>query len=179
VAAETAAVSTLRADARPAPSGGLEQARRRPAHVLRGARLEPSSLHPFAADETRDTTLGLLAECFEELGAVPAVVLTDRMGCLKNGVVANVVLPHPEYVRFAAHYEFRPDFCEAADPESKGVVEHLCGYAQRDLAVPADHFGGNLAEANRRAREWGLEVIDGCTVRPKRDPMSGSSRSGP
>jgi transposase len=50
----------------------------------------------FAADETRDTTLGLLAECCEELGAVPAVVLTDRMGCLKNGVVANVVVPHPE-----------------------------------------------------------------------------------
>jgi transposase len=112
----------------------------------------------LAADETRDTTFGLLAECIEELGAVPAVVLTDRMACLKNGVVANVVVPHPEYVRLAAHYGFRPDFCEAADPESKGVVEHLCGYAQRDLVIPADHFGGNLAEANRQAKAWGLEV---------------------
>ncbi len=112
----------------------------------------------FAADETRETTLGLLAECFEELGAVPAVVLTDRMACLKNGVVANVVVPHPDYVRFAAHYGFRPDFCEAADPESKGVVEHLCGYAQRDLVIPADHFGGSLAEGNRQAKPWGLEV---------------------
>ncbi|HET9849337.1 MAG TPA: IS21 family transposase [Candidatus Dormibacteraeota bacterium] len=112
----------------------------------------------FAADETRETTLTLLAECFEELGAVPAIVLTDRMGCLKNGVVANVVVPHPEYVRFAAHYGFHPDFCEAADPESKGVVEHLCGYAQRDLVIPADHFGGKLTEANRQAKPWGLEV---------------------
>jgi transposase len=112
----------------------------------------------LAADETRETTLGLLAECFEELGAVPAVVLTDRMGCLKNGVVANVVVPHPAYVRFAAHYGFRPDFCEAADPESKGVVEHLCGYAQRDLVIPADHFGGSVAEGNRQAKRWGLEV---------------------
>jgi len=112
----------------------------------------------FAADETRETTLRLLAECFEELGAVPAVALTDRMGCLTNGVVANVVVPHPEYVRFAAHYGFRPDFCEAADPESQGVVEHLCGYAQRDLVIPADHFGGDLAEANRQAKAWGLEV---------------------
>src|SRR5260370_31540980 len=111
-----------------------------------------------AADETRDTTFGLLAECIEALGAVPAVVLTDRMACVKNGVVANVVVPHPEYVRLAAHYGFRPDFCEAADPESKGVVEHLCGYAQRDLVIPADHFGGNLAEANRQAKVWGLEV---------------------
>jgi hypothetical protein len=37
--------------------------------------------------------------------------------------VANVVVPTPEYVRFATHYGFRPDFCEAADPESKGMVE--------------------------------------------------------
>src|SRR5918994_7322187 len=77
----------------------------------------------FAADQQQPTTLRLLAECFEELGGVPAVVLADRMGCLKAGTVANVVVPHPEYVRFAAQYGFRPDFCEAADPESKGLVE--------------------------------------------------------
>jgi hypothetical protein len=51
----------------------------------------------------------------------------NRMGCLKGGVVANVVVPTPGYVRFAAAYGFRPDFCEAADPESKGVVEALVG----------------------------------------------------
>ena len=111
-----------------------------------------------AANETRETTLGLLAECFEELGAVTAVVLSDRMACLKNGVVANVVVPHPDYVRFAAHYGFRPDFCEAADPESKGVVENLVGYAQRDLVVPENNFGGNIAEGNRQGKLWGIEV---------------------
>jgi len=111
----------------------------------------------FASNETRETTLGLLAECFEEVGAVAAVVLSDRMGCLKNGIVANVVVPHPDYVRFAAHYGFRPDFCEGGDPESKGVVENLVGYARRDLVVPND-FGGNLGEANRQAKLWGIEV---------------------
>lgn len=112
----------------------------------------------FALNETRETTLTLLAECFEELGAVPAVVLSDRMSCLKNGVVANVVVPHPEYVRFAAHFGFRPDFCESADPESKGVVEHLAGYVQVDLVVPQDGFGGKPELANRQARVWGMEV---------------------
>ena len=58
------------------------------------------------------------------------------MGCLKGGVVANVVVPAPEYLRFAAHYGFRPDFCEANDPESKGIVENLVGYAKSDLMVP-------------------------------------------
>jgi transposase len=74
----------------------------------------------FALDERAETTLALLAECFETLGGVPGVVLADRMGCLKGGVVANKVVPTGEYVRFAAHHGFRPDFCEAADPESKG-----------------------------------------------------------
>lgn len=114
----------------------------------------------FAADETRGTTLGLLAACLEELGGVPAVVLTDRMGCLRAGVVANVVVPHPDYVRFAGHYGFRPDFCEARDPESKGVVEALMGYAQGDLLVPALASGGwaDLAAANAAARRWCHEV---------------------
>jgi transposase len=81
----------------------------------------------FADNERADTTLALLAECFEHLGGVPGVVLADRMGCLKGGVVANRVVPTGEYVRFASHHGFRPDFCEAADPESKGIVENLVG----------------------------------------------------
>lgn len=111
----------------------------------------------FAADEKAATTLGLLAECFEVLGGVPGKVLADRMGCLKGGVVANVVVPTGEYVRFAAHYGFRPDFCEAADPESKGIVENLVGYAKSDLMIPAAPFAG-LAAANAAAREWCAEV---------------------
>jgi transposase len=105
----------------------------------------------FARDETAVTTLSLLAECFEVLGGVPKTVLADRMGCLKGGVVANLVVPTPDYVRFAAHYRFRPDFCEAADPESKGMVENLVGYAKSDLMVPLgavdDLTVGNVAAA--------------------------------
>jgi transposase len=78
----------------------------------------------FASDQTRQTTLALPAECFAELGGVPAVVLSDRMACLKAGVVANVVVPHPEYVRFATFYGFKPDFCEGADPESNPCASH-------------------------------------------------------
>jgi transposase len=111
----------------------------------------------FARDERSETTLALLAECFEVLGGVPGKVLADRMGCLKGGVVANVVVPAPEYVRFAAHYGFRPDYCEAADPESKGIVENLVGYAKADLMVPQAPFG-DLAAANAAAAAWCAEV---------------------
>ena len=112
----------------------------------------------FAANETAGTTLRLLAECFEVLGGVPKVVLADRMGCLKATTVANVVVPTPDYVRFATHYGFRPDFCEAADPESKGMVEHLVGYSKSDLVVPAEVSVGDLVGANAGAVSWCAEV---------------------
>jgi transposase len=116
----------------------------------------------FARDEKAATTLALLAECFETLGGVPKVVLADRMGCLKGGVVANVVVPSPDYVRFAAHYRFRPDFCEARDPESKGIVEALVGYAKRDLMLPlltlAKTAPEDLTALNEGAAHWCSEV---------------------
>ena len=128
----------------------------------------------FAADEKAATTMGMLAECFEEIGGIPRVVLADRMGCLKGGVVANRVVPTPEYVRFATHYRFRPDFCEAADPASKGIVENLVGYGKSDLLRPlllehVEAVGGDetaaaatvlaaLAAANQRARQWCEQV---------------------
>jgi transposase len=115
----------------------------------------------FADNERADTTLALLAECFAVLGGVPKVVLADRMGCLKGGVVADVVVPTPDYVRFATHYRFRPDFCHAKDPESKGIVENLVGYAKDDLMVPLGALGQRITDleaANTAAAAWCAEV---------------------
>ena len=112
-------------------------------------------------NERADTTMRLLAECFQVLGGVPRVVLADRMGCLKGGVVADVVVPTPDYVRFATHYRFRPDFCHANDPQSKGIVENLVGYAKDDLMVPLGAAGEqitDLAAANTAAAAWCTEV---------------------
>ncbi len=117
----------------------------------------------FADNERADTTMRLLAECFEVIGGVPKVVLTDRMGCVKGGVVADVVIPTPDYVRFATHYRFRPDFCQARDPQSKGIVENLVGYAKRDLMVGLGLGAGpgaahDLAAANTAAVVWCEQV---------------------
>jgi transposase len=95
----------------------------------------------FATDQRASTTLALIAEAFGAIGGVPA-----------------------EYVRLAGHYGFTPDFCHAEDPQSKGVVENLCGYAQRDLAVPLltqaaiDGRAVDLRAANVAARTWCAEV---------------------
>lgn len=118
----------------------------------------------FATDQRASTTLALIAEALGAVGGVPARVLADRMACLKGGVVANVVIPTAEYVRLAGYYGFAADFCHANDPQSKGVVENLCGYAQRDLAVPllteAAITGApiDLRVADAAAAAWCVEV---------------------
>ncbi len=118
----------------------------------------------FATDQRASTTLALIAEAFGAIGGVPVRVLADRMACLKGGIVANVVIPTAEYVRLASHYGFAPDFCHANDPQSKGIVENLCGYSQRDLAVPlltdAAITGTpvDVRAANAAAAAWCVEV---------------------
>jgi RNase P/RNase MRP subunit p29 len=89
------------------------------------------------------------------LGGAPAKVLADRMGCLKAGTVANVVIPTVDYVRFATHYRFTPDFCHANDPASKGIVENLVGYAKNDVVVPDSD---DLTVINTAAAAWCVEV---------------------
>lgn len=112
----------------------------------------------FADNERSETTLAALAACFEYLGGVPKTVLADRMGCLKGGVVANVVIASPDYVRLATHYGFAADFCEPADPASKGLVENLVGYVKRDLMIPEELSSRDLRRANESARDWMEEV---------------------
>jgi transposase len=112
----------------------------------------------FADNLGAESTMVALASCFDELGGVPRTVLSDRMGCLKGGTVAGVVVPTAAYVRFAAHYGFVPDFCEGHDPESKGIVENLVGYVKSDLMIPAELTVTDLATANRAAVVWRAEV---------------------
>jgi hypothetical protein len=76
------------------------------------------------------------------------------MGCLKGDTVAGLVVPTPAYVRFATHYGFRPDFCEGADPESKGLAENLVGYVKSDLMIPEELSVADLPRANELGLSW-------------------------
>ena len=107
----------------------------------------------FAPDEKAPTTFEMLARCFEALGGVPKVVLADRMGCLKGArrwptsssrCQRTCALP----VRMV----YRPDFCQGHDPESKGIVENLVGYAKLDLVVPQELTVADLEAANEAAK---------------------------
>jgi transposase len=72
--------------------------------------------------------------------------------------VANRVVPTGDYVRFALHYRFRPD-CREADPQWKGIVENLVGYAKSDLLTPLlqdDEL--DLDRSNEAAKVWCEQV---------------------
>ena len=72
-------------------------------------------------------------------------------------MVANLVEPTADYVRFATHYGFRPGFCHGGDPQSNGMVENLVGYAKKGLMVPQLPFF-DLWTANDAAEAWCNEV---------------------
>jgi transposase len=112
----------------------------------------------FADNCGAEATLKALTACFEYLGGVPKTCLTDRMPCLKADTVAGLVVPTPDYVRFATHFGFRPDFCLAADPESKGLVENCVGYVKSDFIVPEELEQRGTACANELAPGWMAEV---------------------
>ena len=111
------------------------------------------------------TTLALIAEAFGAIGGVPARVLADRMACLKGGVVANVVDPDRRIRPAGRALRLRPGLLPRQRiPQSKGIVENLCGYAQRDLAVPLlteaaiAGVAVDLRSANAAAKAWCAEV---------------------
>lgn len=94
--------------------------------VLRGAgpgRTSGSCTSPSPG--RAQTTFALLAECFEVLGGVP-----DRMDCPKGEVVANVVVPTPNYVRLTVHYGFGRTSLKRR-PGQQEIGEVLVGYAKR------------------------------------------------
>jgi len=68
--------------------------------------------------------------------SVPAVLLTDRMGYLRAGTVANIVVPHPEYVHFCgATCLYRPRLavfsCPATNHRQNRSIERPLWPAMR------------------------------------------------
>jgi transposase len=124
----------------------------------------PWRIVTLTSDQKASTTLALIAEAFGAIGGVAARVLADRDGLPQGWRGRQRGHPSAEHVRLAGHYRVTPDFCHANDPQSKGIVEKLCGYAQPDLAVPllteAAITGTpvDLRAANVKARAWCAEV---------------------
>ena len=75
------------------------------------------------------------------------IMITLRISGVRERTRMNVCAASHPPGRQITHYGFRPDFCQASDPESKGMVERLVGYAKSDLMVPQQPFD-DLTAAN-------------------------------
>src|SRR3954469_23186548 len=74
--------------------------------------------------ETPDLLWGI-GRCLWSLGALPELLVWDRQA----GLHARDGRPTDAYAAFCGALKVDWHFCEAADPQAKGVVERLQGYA--------------------------------------------------
>lgn len=88
--------------------------------------------------EAPDVLWGM-ARCLWALGALPRMMVWDREGCLHAGGGR----PTDAYAAFCGQLPVDWYFCEARDPQAKGVVERLQGYLETNFE-PGRRFANHL-----------------------------------
>jgi transposase len=78
--------------------------------------------------QTPDLLAGI-ARCLWSLGAMPQVLVWDRQA----GLHARDGRPTEEFAGFCGQLKVDWRFCEAADPQAKGAVERLQGFAETNF----------------------------------------------
>ncbi len=88
--------------------------------------------------EAPDLLYGI-GECLRKLGALPETLVWDREGALHGGGGR----PTEAFAAFCGELRLGWRFLEARDPQSKGVVERLQGYAETSFE-PGRSFANEL-----------------------------------
>jgi len=88
--------------------------------------------------EAPDVLWGM-SRCLHSLGALAKLMVWDREGCLHAGAGR----PTEAYAGFCGQLPVDWYFCEAADPQAKGVVERLQGYLETNFE-PGRRFANHL-----------------------------------
>lgn len=88
--------------------------------------------------ETEDLLAGI-AGCLERLGALPRELVWDRQA----GIHGHGGRPSEAFAAFCGQLKVAWRFCEPADPQAKGAVERLQGYAETNFE-PGRRFANDL-----------------------------------
>ncbi len=88
--------------------------------------------------ETEDLLAGI-AGCLERLGALPRTLVWDRQA----GIHGHGGRPSDAFAAFCGQLRVDWHFCQPADPQAKGVVERLQGYAETNFE-PGRAFANEL-----------------------------------
>lgn len=122
---------------------------------------------------------GLLAG-FEYFGGVPKRVIFDNAKVAVKEGFGHCAVTQEYYADFAAHYCFKPVFCNVASGNEKGLVENLVGYFRKNILVPVprvkdiDTLNAKFIEHCREYRE--KHTIESRTV-PVRELILESQRA--
>jgi transposase len=88
--------------------------------------------------ETVDLLAGI-AGCLRRLGGLPRILVWDRQA----GIHGHAGRPTEAFAAFCGQLKVDWEFCEPADPQAKGVVERLQGYAETNFE-PGRVFANEL-----------------------------------
>jgi transposase len=88
--------------------------------------------------QTEDLLAGI-AGCLQRLGGLPRVLVWDRQA----GIHGHGGRPSAAFAAFCGQLRVGWRFCEPADPQAKGVVERLQGYAETNFE-PGRAFANEL-----------------------------------
>jgi transposase len=109
----------------------------------------------FHSRQTMAVLRGGLEEAFAFFGGVPAELLFDQMKSViieDDRAIGGKLLENAEFMRFAAHWDFRIRACRPYRAKTKGKVERPIGYV-RESFFYGRHFL-NDPDLNVQALSW-------------------------
>ena len=116
-----------------------------------------------------ESFLDALIRTFKFFDGVPKRIIFDNAKvAVKSGFGAHAAA-QDDYAQLAAHYGFKPVFCNPASGNEKGLVENLVGYIRRNVCVPLPRVE-NLEELNAKLLEKCLKY-QGHQVEGKPDKV--------
>jgi transposase len=101
--------------------------------------------------QTPDLLAGI-ARCLWRLGGVPRLLVWDRQA----GIHGHGGRPSDEFAGFCGQLKVDWQFCEPADPQAKGAVERLQGYAETNFE-PGRTFANEL-DFEEQLDDWFTKV---------------------
>ncbi len=97
--------------------------------------------------QNQESFLDALIHTFQYYDGVPGRLIFDNARvAVKSGFGAHAAA-QDGYAKLAAHYGFKPIFCNPASGNEKGLVENLVGYIRRNVCVPLPRVN-DLEELN-------------------------------
>lgn len=106
----------------------------------------------YTTSQDMATFLACHERAFRYVGGCPRKIVYDNTKTVVSERVGSVIRFHPDFLRFAAAYGFRPHACWLNDPESKGKVESSVGYVRRDFFYGTEF--ASCEDLNRQGRTW-------------------------